>query len=390
MRGFRLPFRLLGVPLRLDASFLIILPLLAWLISSQIAGYASLLEGAGIRLNVAALTGGATPILLGLASAVGLFVGVVLHELGHVVVARLYGVRAEEITLWFLGGVAQFRELPRGRGAEAVVAVAGPVASLALAVGSGALIGLFEAPFARFLFSYLAIANGGLGLFNLLPALPLDGGRILRSLVELGTSRLAATRVAVLVSRVVAIGLGVWGFLSFNILLMAVAFFVYQAGGAEARMALLEDALAGRTVRDLMTPDPATVPPDMPLRQFARLRSFRAHTGYPVVDAGGRLHGFALVRDAGAEDEDTPAPEDDGVVADIAHEADTVAPGTPLTDVMARLGAGRLGRLTVVDRAGAVVGILSKTDVLRELETLGGGSGTTAASPRDARGGDEG
>ena len=372
MRGVRLPFRLLGVPLRLDPSFLIVLPLLAWLISSQIPSYVALLADVGVTLDAATLTRGATPLALGLASAVGLFAGVVVHELGHVLVARRYGVQAEEITLWFLGGVAQFRDLPRGRGAEAVVALAGPLTSLLLALLASSLLGVVERPFGRFLLSYLAIANGGLGLFNLLPALPLDGGRILRSVVELGTSRLTATRVAVMVSRVVAIALAVWGFLSFNILLMAVAFFVYQAGGAEARLALLEHALAGRAVRDLMTPRPATVAPDMPLRQFARLRSFRAHTGYPVVDDGGRLHGFALVRDAGAEDDEAPDAVPEGTVADIARPADTVAPGTPLTEVVGRLGAGRLGRLTVVDREGGVVGVLSKTDLIRELERLSG------------------
>lgn len=364
----RLPVRLLGVPLRLDPSFLIVLPLLAWLISSQIPAYAQMLAEAGIPLDATELTVGATPILLGLASAVGLFTSVVIHELGHVLVARFYGVRAEEITLWFLGGVAQFRELPRGRGAEAIVALAGPVTSIALGFLAGAALAAAETPFLRFLFSYLAIANGGLGLFNLLPALPLDGGRVLRSLLALVTSRLAATRIAVAVSRAVAVGLGVWGFLSFNILLVAIAFFVYGAGGAEARRALLEHAFHGRAVRDLMTPDPATVTPDMPLHQFARLRSFRAHTGYPVVDDEGRLRGFARVRDAGAEDDDEPAPDPHATVADVMVPADTVAPGTDLTEVIGRLGDGTLGRLTVVDARGSVVGILSKTDLIRELE----------------------
>lgn len=372
MNGVRVPIRLLGVPLRLDPSFLIILPLLAWLISSQIPGYVALLAEAGIELDASRLREGATPILLGLASAVGLFVGVVLHELGHVLIARLYGVQAEEITLWFLGGVAQFRDLPRGRGAEAIVAVAGPVTSFAIAVLAGTALGATESPFLRFLWSYLAIANGGLALFNLLPALPLDGGRILRSLIALATDRLSATRIAVAVSRAVAVALGVWGFLSFNILLVAVAFFVYQAGGAEARLALLEHALQGRCVRDLMTPDPAVVGPDMPLSQFARLRSFRAHTGYPVVDEEGRLRGFARVSDAGAEDEGGIGDDPDGTVADIARPAETVGPGAELTDVVGRLGSGTLGRLVVVDEAGRVVGILSKTDLVREMERLAG------------------
>ena len=373
MRGVRLPFRLLGVPLRLDASFLLILPILGWLIASQIPAYVTLLDQVGVAVDGAALQRGATPALLGLASALGLFACVVLHELGHVLVARAYGHRAEEITLWFLGGMARFRDLPRGRGAEAVVALAGPAVSLALAFLAGSAAWVAGASWLRFLLSYLAIANGGLGLFNLLPALPLDGGRVLRSLLELGTNRLAATRIAVGVSRAVAIALGLWGFLNVNVLMVAMAFFIHQAGSAEGRAALLERALEGRVVRDLMTPEPATVPPGMPLAQFARLRSFRAHTGYPVVADDGALLGFARVMDAGAEDEDGRGEPHDATVADVMRPAETVAPATPLAEVVPRLSGEGRGRLVVVDSAGRVLGVLSKTDVVRELERWSNG-----------------
>lgn len=368
MRGYRLPVRLLGVPLRLDPSFLLILPLLAWLIASQIPAYVALMSEAGVALDQEALTQGVTPALLGLVAATGLFVGVLLHELGHVLVARFYGVQAEEITLWFLGGVASFRDMPRGKGAEAIVAVAGPITSMGLALLAGASLEWVQSAGGRFVLSYLAIANGALGVFNLLPALPLDGGRILRSLLALAMDRYAATRVAVGVSRVVAIGLGVWGFVSLNLLMVAIAFLVYQAGGAEGRMALLERAFAGKTVRDLMTPDPATIDPDVPLDRFARLRAFRSHAGYPVVDQDGRLRGFARVLDADVE-EGVP---DDATVADVTVEAETITPHEPLAQAATRLATGATGRLIVVDERGRVVGILSRSDIVRELERLGG------------------
>ncbi|MEX2503169.1 MAG: M50 family metallopeptidase [Trueperaceae bacterium] len=370
MNGIRLPVRLLGVPLRLDPSFLLILPLLAWLIASQVPAYVTLMAEAGIDLDADALTRGATPALLGLGAAIGLFVGVVLHELGHVLAARLFGHQAEEITLWFLGGMARFRDLPRGPGAEALVALAGPVASFAVAFASAALIGVTETPWLRFLASYLAIANGALGIFNLLPAMPLDGGRILRSLLAIPFGRLRATQASVVVSRGVAIAMGVWGFLSLNLLLVVLAFFVYQAGTAEGRMAIVERHFEGRTVRDLMTPDPATVPPDMPLSQFARLREFRAHSGYPVVDAAGRLHGFARVLDVDPlEDADGEMPAD-ATVARVMRDAETIAPDEPLLKVLPLLVEGRLGRLVVVDAEGRAVGVLSKTDLVREFERL--------------------
>ncbi len=370
MTGIRLPFKLLGVPLRLDPSFLLILPLLAWLIGSQVPAYVALLAEVGVPLDQEALTRGIVPMALGFASAVGLFVGVVLHELGHVIAARFFGQDAEEITLWFLGGMARFRDLPRGPGAEAVVALAGPIVSFALAFGAAAAIPVTETPWLRFLFSYLAIANGALAMFNLLPAMPLDGGRVLRSLLAIPFGRLRATRIAVGVSRGVAIAMGVWGFLTLNLLLVVLAFFVHQAGTAEGRMAIVERQFEGRTVRDLMTPDPATVPPDMRLAQFARLREFRAHSGYPVVDDDGRLHGFARVLDVDPlESADGRVPED-ASVRTIMRDAETIAPDAPLLQVLPRLVEGSLGRLIVVDATGWVVGILSKTDLVREFERL--------------------
>jgi Zn-dependent protease len=127
-RAFRLPFRLLGIPVQLDISFILILPLLAWLIGRQVAYWAAIF---GIP-DAPILHEGWMPYVLGLIAALGLFISVVIHELGHSVVARLYGVQVKSITLWFLGGVAQFNEIPRQRGAEAIIAIVGPIVSAAL------------------------------------------------------------------------------------------------------------------------------------------------------------------------------------------------------------------------------------------------------------------
>ena len=124
-RTIRLPFTLLGIPLRLDWSFLVILPLLALMIGSRIEHLAGMF---GMPAPQATQLGGSwTAYLLGLVAAVGLFAGVVLHELGHAVMARAYGVRVRSITLWILGGVAEFDEVPRDRGAEAIIAMVGPL-----------------------------------------------------------------------------------------------------------------------------------------------------------------------------------------------------------------------------------------------------------------------
>lgn len=273
-RGWKLPFKLLGIPLSLDPSFALVLPLFAWLIGSQVPAYAELLTTIGLEVDGEALARGITPYLLGLTAALGLFASVVVHELGHALTARLYGVQTKGITLWFLGGVAQLEDMPRQRGAEAIVAIVGPITSGALGALFATLLG--NVPMGdgtSFVVAYLAITNVALAVFNLLPALPLDGGRVLRSLLALALPRERATTLAGAVSQVLAIGLGVFGFLSLNLLLMAVAFFVYNAGRAEVQAERLRSAFAGRDVREFMTRDPITIDVTMPLDRFVALKT---------------------------------------------------------------------------------------------------------------------
>lgn len=378
--GVLLPFKLFGVAVRLDYSFLLVLPLFAYLIGGQLPAYAELFEASmGIEVDVSALTVGATRWLIGLAGAVGLFASVLLHEAGHALVARRYGVEVKEIRLWFLGGVAQFDDMPRQRGAEAVVAIVGPVVSFAIGfvllrlapalVGSGAVF---------MVVAYLGVTNVALALFNLLPAIPLDGGRVLRSLLALALPRERATIVATSVSAVMAVLLGLYGFFTMQLWLVILAFFIYNAGRLEAQASIVASALDGRTVADLMTRDPVTVAPDMRLTQFAQLIHFRPHTGYPVVDSGGTLLGFARLAAAGRSAAG-PATTDPAVetgpvevdpeasVADITEPAETISPTASAYDALRQVAEGRLGRLVVVDTAGRVVGLLSKTDLIRTL-----------------------
>ncbi len=380
-RGIRLPFDLLGVPVWLDLSFMLILPLFAYLIGSQITGYAVLLQSVGVPIDPTGLDDGLTPWLLGLAAAVGLFVSVLIHELGHAVVARFYGVATKEIRLWFLGGVAQFERMPRGRGAEAIVAIAGPLTSFAigfllwwalpLAANSDGLL---------LVVSYLAVTNVVLAIFNLLPALPLDGGRVLRGLLELFMPHLPATRVAAGVSAVVAILLGLYGFFSMNFLLVILAFFVYNAGRAEAQAAVVTDAFEGRSVADLMTLDPITVDVGMPLEQFVRLAEFRSHAGYPVVDPDGHLTGFASISDARAALGTGTEPDAEweaslggaSTVGDILRPAETIAPDATSMEALRRLAEGELGRLMVVDGSGRLLGVIGKRDLIALLRSRQG------------------
>lgn len=374
-RGLRLPFRLLGVPVTLDYSFLLILPLFAYLIGSQIGAYALLLSELGVGVDPAGLEEGATPWLLGAIAAVGLFASVLVHELGHAVVARLYGVEVVEIRLWFLGGVARFDTMPRGRGAEAVVAIAGPVTSVAV----GALL-WWALPAASgrdgltVVVSYLAMTNLVLAIFNMLPALPLDGGRVLRGLLSLFMPHLRATNIAAFISAVIAILLGLYGFFSMNFLLVILAFFIYNAGRAEVQAAALQGAFEGRSAADLMTRDPLVVELSMPLSQFERMAHYQPYAGYPVVDAQGELRGYARINDAAAALAQATAAAGEGLtVADILLEPETVHPDETAFAALAKVAEGKLGRLLVVDDAGRLVGVIGKSDLLTLLRRQGGG-----------------
>ena len=373
--GIALPVKLMGIPVKLDPSFLLVLPLFAYLIGSQVPALVTLLTNFGIVTppdsapagGAAALEQGITPWLLGFIAAVGLFTSVVIHELGHAFVARLYGVVTVEIRLWFLGGVAQFKEMPKQRGAEALVALAGPVTSAVLGVLLWLAVPLFASSLAaQVVIAYLAVTNVALAVFNMLPALPLDGGRILRSLLALAFDRLRATTIAVAISGALAVVLGVYGFFTGQLFLVIMAFFIYNAGRAEASAAYLDDAVGQLSVSDLMTREPVTVQSDMPLAQFSRMGQYRRHTGYPVVDDG-RLVGYAFLASAASHDLDS-------TVADVMVAAETATPGEPALGALQRIATGETGRLMVVNARGDLVGIVSKTDLIRVIGAARSGS----------------
>lgn len=356
--AYRLPIKLLGIPIKLDMSFLFILPLFAWLIGSQIPTYIELFS---LDLNADRLQQGVLPFLLGLLAAIGLFSSVVIHELGHALTARRYGVKTKEITLWFLGGIAQFDEMPQQRGAEAIVAIAGPLTSVLLS-GLCWLLWQVSSGVSLFIFSYLTFTNLALAVFNLLPALPLDGGRVMRSLLALALGKMRATEIASKVSQIVAVLLGVYGFLSLNLFVMAVAFFVYSASRAEVQYALMSRALSQLQVRDLMTVNVVSVTPTMTVAQLMRLMFFQKHSSYPVIDDEGTLRGFVKLQNAKDAEEDTL------IEAIMSPRPGTIYEYEDALAALNRIVEEEFGRFIVLDHQAAIVGILSKTDLLRAIQ----------------------
>jgi Zn-dependent protease/predicted transcriptional regulator len=357
-KTIRLPFRLSGIPVSLDISFLIVLPLFAFLIGSQLPVYLRLLQLSAPP----ELLQGPTPYLLGLLAALGLFLSVLLHELGHALTARAYGVQTREITLWLLGGVAQLERIPRDRGAEAVIAIAGPIVSVLLSGLFGLMRGLVptEAIVGQFLLGYLAFINLILALFNLLPALPLDGGRILRSLMALYRPYLEATRAAVTISKVLAFALGLLGLLIGNLFMLLIAFFVFMAASAEAEQAMINRTLEGLLVRDLMTRQVSTVPPTLTVADLLEKMMQERHVGYPVVEEG-RLLGLISLEDLNGASPQTQVRERMRPPLQLDENTEALA-------ALQRMAEQGFSRLLITDTNGNLIGILSKTDLLRALQ----------------------
>lgn len=185
---------------------------------------------------------GSLPVLFVMA----LFGCVLLHELGHALMARRFGIETEDITLYPIGGVARLRRMPRAPGAELLIALAGPAVNFAIVA---AILGLHALGLAQpvpgswsgWFLQNLLLANLVLGLFNLIPAFPMDGGRVLRALLSGWLGRAQATTIATSIGQGLAMAFGIYSLLTFNLLQAALAAFVYFAAGSEEASVLGEE-----------------------------------------------------------------------------------------------------------------------------------------------------
>ena len=363
----------LGIPIRVDLTFLLVLPVLAWLIGSEVGRFVTGLNRVlGTNLNVTALTAGSTPFVLGAIAAVGLFAAVVLHELGHSVVAMRFGVAIESITLWFLGGVAQLAEMPEDWKQEFAVAIAGPVVSIALGVLSfGAFLLVPSEGFSavRFVLGYLAAMNIALAGFNLLPGFPMDGGRVLRALLARNRPYAQATQTAARVGQLFAVLLGLVGLINFNIFWIAIAFFIYMGAASETQQTTMKAAFEGVLVRDIMTPaeQVRSVAADTSVAELLDRMFRERHTGYPVFEED-RLVGIVTLSDA----RNVKEVERDAYRVEEVMTEDVMTTATSseaMTAMNTMQGAG-VGRLPVFDGNGEFAGLISRTDLMTALNII--------------------
>lgn len=361
MRNFTVT-RVWGIPIRINISLVVFLPILVWLIaaSDQITLYAASIETmTGTPLDPAILNEGVVPWVIGVLAAVGLFVSVTLHELGHSWVARRYDIHIESITLWILGGIASFKELPREWEKEFWIAVAGPITSLLVAVVclAAAIAVPASLPVVVFVAGWLALVNIVLVFFNLLPAFPMDGGRVLRALLARKRSYASATQTAARVGVVFAVLFAVVGVLAFNPILILVAFFVYGAAKTESHVTLIDELLEGVHVSDVLTVS-KELEADTPLSELGTRMLTDRRTVYPVTDHG-EIVGVVSLDDMKGVSE---TQLDTTLVRDVMEtDLPTVSRTDDAFDTLVHMGESKAGSAFVRDDSG-VVGVLSQAD----------------------------
>jgi Zn-dependent protease/CBS domain-containing protein len=355
--------RIGGVEVRINWSWLVIFALIVW----------SLADGVFPSQNPG-LSGG-VHLAMAIVAALLFFASLLLHELGHAWQARREGMEIDGITLWLFGGVSQFKTQFTTAGAEFRIAIAGPLVSLALGV-LFVLIALAGLPSAvDGVAAWLGYINLALLVFNLIPALPLDGGRVLRAaLWQLRGDLRWATRIATDIGRgfgYLFIGLGVAMFIfqgSFSGAWLAfIGWFLLQAAIAEARYIATAAALDGLRVRDLMVRDPVTVDADLTVGRFMdEVAWSRRFTTYPVVDAGRPigLLAFSSVAAVPRSEWDTLRVRDAMIPL---GSVPLLAEDTTAVDALTALSSPTSNRGLVVEN-GHLAGLLSITDLARALE----------------------
>ena len=347
--------RVAGSEIRIHVTFLL---LLAW-----------------IGISEYAQSGGAAA-LDGVLFVVAVFACVVLHELGHALAARRYGIATPDITLLPIGGVARLARMPERPSEEIVIAIAGPLVNVVIALVlvvlgaklDPASMAAIQNPNPGFL-TRLAGVNIFLVLFNLIPAFPMDGGRVLRALLTFRLGRRRATALAARIGQGLAFGLGFLGLFSGNPILVFIAIFVYLAAASEAGDVGLIETARHVPVDRAMISAFESLGPQSNVQAAADLLLRTTQHEFPVLDGGARLRGF-LTRDA------------------MIRAMKTTGPATPVIDVMikdvpsVRLGQSlelavklmqerRLPFAGVVDEGGRFVGYVSQEN-LAELMMLGG------------------
>jgi len=320
--------------------------------------------------------GGSRAAVTAVAFLLALFACVLLHEFGHITMARHFGVRTPDVLLLPIGGLARLERMPEEPRQELLIALAGPAVTLGIALGLFGLLRLLGAPLDA---DQLAPGQPGLPqkimwvnvallLFNLLPVFPMDGGRVLRALLAMRLGLLRATRIAARVGQFGALLLGLWGLgffsgwgLSPSVVLVLIAVFVYLAAGGEAAAVETRAAGQGLTVHQMMITRYVTLPVHATLQDAVDALLAGEQREFPVLDNWGRIEGL-LTRDGlirGLAERGPGASVESAMTRGVRPVPVTA----PFAEAMERLGASGLPALPVVDAGGALVGLLTRDNL---------------------------
>ena len=338
---------LFGSELRVHVTFFL---LLAWI-------------GASVWLE-----SGPAAAAVSLVYVLALFACVVAHEFGHALTARRFGIRTPDVTLLPIGGVARLERMPEKPGQEIVVALAGPAVNLVifavlfLALGPDAFTGIDPSALSfADLPAQIATLNLVLALFNLLPAFPMDGGRVLRALMSFAMDRAAATRAAAAAGQGLALAMGLAGLVAGNPFLMLIAFFVFLAAGSERADEAMKTLARGLMARDAMITAFESLAPDDSLDVAANALIRTTQHEFPVVDRVSGAPVGLLTRSALYHALDQ-GPRTRTVETAMSRDLPVVALGTGLAAVLERMqtGAPAVG---VLGPAGALVGYVTRENI---------------------------
>lgn len=355
--------KIMGIPVRLHWTFLLIILLVAFSFGSASQPWFGRPYGFG------EVEPALNRWVYAFVFTILLFICVAIHELSHSYIAKKHGIVIRSITLYFFGGVASMEEIPRNPGLEIRMASAGPLMSgviglacILIATQSAALLGSRH-PFTILLWT-LGWMNLFLMAFNLLPAFPMDGGRVLRAWLAMRMPYVAATRRAAEIGKFFAIILAILGLFSLNFLLLFIAFFVYFGASEEEKATTMDIVLAGIRVRNIMSTDVHTINKDMTLKELMGLMFKEKHRGYPVVE-NDELQGIVTLTDL----QKVPDEERDTVrVGDVmARNIYVIAPEEEASVAMKMMNERGVRRLPVMD-GNKLVGIISREDLVRAIE----------------------
>lgn len=354
--------RIIGIPIKLHITFLLILPVFAWNFAASPSPFGFSDLDQPLRY------------VLSLAMAVSLFACVILHELGHSYIAKKHGTNIQSITLFLFGGVSALEEIPRDPKTELKMALAGPGVSFLISLIFMIIYLIFKSPTDSFmsindpylrLFWMISIINIMLGIFNLLPAFPMDGGRVLRAWLAQRTTYIRATREAAGIGKMFAIFMGIFGlFYSFWFLL--IAFFIYIGASEEEKSTEINVMLEGVKIRDIMSKEVKTVNSGMSVEELVEYIYRFKHMGYPVVDDG-QLKGIVTFTDV------QKVPREERKTVKVSQVMSKNIIGLKEDDgavnALKLMTVKNIGRI-IVKKGETISGIVSRTDIIRAIQLL--------------------